>query len=112
MAKNKATERKSRGRPAQEEVEHADRRMGRDVAKVAPARLEYSREIFKCTREMPHILSYNRVLSRMAVSKKVFLLSIQAKLRISEIAVEDSPTSQNTDIAFNATGRTLSALTE
>ena len=48
----------------------------------------------------------------MTVSRKVFLLSIQSKPRISEISVEDSPTSQNTDLAFNAIGGTLSALTE
>ena len=108
------TERKSRGRPAQEEVEHADRRMGRDVAKVAPARFEYSCEISECTFEMPQLVlhHYNRVLSKMTVSRKVFLLSIQSKLRISKIPVKDSPTSQNTDLAFNAIGGTLSALTE
>ena len=49
---DKGTEKKSRGRPAQEEVEHADRRMGRDVAKLASARLEYSRKFSECPCEM------------------------------------------------------------
>ena len=50
---DKGTERKSSGTSAQEEVEHANRRMRKDVAKIAPARLEYTRVISECTREMP-----------------------------------------------------------
>ena len=59
---DKGTEKKSRGRPAQEEVEHADRRMGRDVAKLWSILVKFPSVHVRC---LGFVLQHcNRVLSR------------------------------------------------